>query len=147
MNDKFLTALLITIVPTLTFAQGTRNYQCSYGDMERRVEILSEPGVTVPCEVHYYKDTELPGVRQVLWRAANEAGYCERKTQEFIAGLQESGWDCGQKENAAQAAEPEMTEAPTRDDTAAPNTALEKPDDTAVLIPADDTESTGDDMN
>ena len=141
MNDKFLAVLLTTMLPALSFGQGLQNYECTYGDLQRRVEILSEPGVTVPCEVHYYKDTELPGVRQVLWRATNEAGYCERKTREFIAGLQESGWNCGQDDNAGQETEPEKANDSGQDN------QLGQSDDTDVLIPAEEIESTEDGLN
>jgi hypothetical protein len=66
------------------------------------VEIIYETGVAVPCEVHYHKDTEAPGERQVLWSAYNESGYCERKTREFIAQLEGWGWECEQDAPVAQ---------------------------------------------
>jgi len=55
---------------------------------------MHEPGVAVPCEVHYYKDTEVPGEGQVLWRASNDAGYCEAKAAEFFEKLRGMGWTC-----------------------------------------------------
>jgi hypothetical protein len=108
MNAKFLAVLLAAMIPSLSFGQGSQNYQCTYGDLQRRVEILYETGVAVPCEVHYYKDTEAPGELQVLWRAMNESGYCERKVQELIAQFEEWGWTCGQSDEAGQEAEPEQ---------------------------------------
>lgn len=134
MNDKILAVFLAAMLPSLSFGQGPQNYQCSYGDLQRRVEILYETGVTVPCEVHYYKDTELPGVRQVLWRALNEAGYCERKTEEFIAELQEMGWDCGQANEAGPDAKAKQGDDAGQDVQPAPV------DDTDALIPAEETE-------
>ena len=80
---------------SLALAQDNTRYQCSYGELVRRVEIYTEPGVTVPCEVHYFKDTEAPGESEVLWSAQSQAGYCEQKTEEFIVKLQEWGWTCG----------------------------------------------------
>ncbi len=120
MSDKFLAVLLAAMLPSLSFGQGAQSYQCSYGDLQRRVEILYETGVTVPCEVHYYKDTEAPGERQVLWRALNETGYCERKTEKFIAKLRETGWKCGQASDAGQAAEPEQADDSGQDAEPAP---------------------------
>ena len=142
MNDKFLTVFLATMLPGLSFGQGAQNYQCSYGDLQRRVEILYETGVTVPCEVHYYKDTEAPGESQVLWRALNESGYCERKTEEFIAKLQEMGWNCRQDDDAGQDAEPEQ--ADNSADDAAPEQVDDsaQDDDTEALTPSEDAEST-----
>ena len=109
----FLTAVLATLLPGLSFGQDPQNYQCTYGDLQRRVEILYETGLTVPCEVHYYKDTEAPGELQVLWRAMNQSGYCEMKAQEFIAKLGELGWSCEQGVESEQ--EPEQ-EPPLEDD-------------------------------
>ena len=120
----FLTAILATLPSGLAFAQDPQNYQCTYGELQRRVEILYETGLTVPCEVHYYKDTEAPGELQVLWRAMNQSGYCEMKTQEFIAKLGELGWSC------SQGAEPEQE----------PEQEPMREDDTETLTPAEEPE-------
>ena len=132
MNDKILAVLLAALLPCLSFGQGTQSYQCSFGELQRRVEILYETGVTVPCEVHYYKDTEAPGETQVLWRALNETGYCERKTEEFIAKLREMGWTCEQGSNAGQAVEPAQADDSDQDAEPAQD------DDTAALIPGEE---------
>ena len=129
MNSKFLMTLLSIAIPCLALGENDGSYQCSFGDLQRRIEILTDPGVSVPCEVHYYKDTEAPGEEQVLWSAASQEGYCESKTEEFIAKLEGWGWDCGQGAEAMPAAEPE---AEPDDD------AVEEPpayDDTDVLSP------------
>lgn len=136
MNGKFLAVFLAAMLPSLSFGQGAQKYQCSHGELERRVEILYETGVTVPCEVHYYKDTEAPGETQVLWRALNESGYCESKAQEFVAQLQEWGWNCGQGDAVEQNAAPE-------DDSGADAEPVGA-DDTEALKPVEETESTQD---
>jgi len=102
MKTKLLVVILAAMIPSLSLGQGTQNYQCANGELIRRVEIIYETGVAVPCEVHYHKDTEAPGERQVLWSAYNESGYCERKTREFIAQLEGWGWECEQDAPAAQ---------------------------------------------
>ena len=102
MNTKLLVVILAAMIPSLSLGQGTQNYQCTDGELIRRVEIIYETGVAVPCEVHYHRDTEAPGERQVLWSAYNESGYCERKTREFIAQLEGWGWECEQDAPAAQ---------------------------------------------
>lgn len=102
MNTKLLVVILAAMIPSLSLGQGTQNYQCANGELIRRVEIIYETGVAVPCEVHYHKDTEAPGERQVLWSAYIESGYCERKTREFIAQLEGWGWECEQDAPAAQ---------------------------------------------
>ena len=137
MNDKFLAVLLAALLPCLSFGQGAQSYQCSFGELQRRVEILYETGVTVPCEVHYYKDTEAPGETQVLWRALNETGYCERKTEEFIAKLREMGWTCEQGSTAGQAVEPAQA------DDSEPGAEAAQDDDPEALIPGEEGEPTG----
>jgi len=128
---KFL--LTVFAAATLSFtavAQDQNNYLCTQGDLQRRVEIMYETGVTVPCEVHYFKDTEAPGESQVLWRALSQEGYCEEKTRDFITQLGAWGWSCNQ--NAAVA--PAMPAEPAEP---AEPAAM---DDTEALAPAEETE-------
>ena len=115
MKNISLTIFEAAILPFASLAQDRNNYQCSNGDLQRRVEIVYETGVTVPCEVHYYKDTEAPGERQVLWRAMREEGYCEEKTREFVAQLVTWGWSCDLQ--GAGAASDEAAEPDEADDT------------------------------
>ncbi len=118
--------LFALTAPAVALSQDTGKYQCTHGDLVRRVEIFTEPGVTVPCEVHYFKDTEAPGESEVLWSAQAQEGYCEQKAAEFIAKLEGWGWDC---DAAAPADEP----------AAEPEEAAEQEvaDDTAVLSPGE----------
>lgn len=114
---KILIAIAVLLLPATLFAQGQSSYQCTMGELTRRVEIMHETGVSVPCEVHYYKDSEAPGERQVLWRAMSEEGYCEAKTTEFIAKLESMGWNCGASSAPTDAMETEEMEAEMSDDT------------------------------
>ena len=137
MTSKQAIAILITFAPGVLLAQGV-SYQCTFGDLQRRVEIFTEPGVSVPCEVHYYKDTEAPGERQVLWSASNQEGYCEQKTEEFVAKLEGWGWDCDRGEAATESA-PVMEMAPEPAVDPAPEAAPEamEADDTDALAPSE----------
>lgn len=94
MKCQLACVCFAVLIPGLTFGDDTSTYQCTFDGLQRRIEILSEPGVAVPCEVHYYKDKESPDEKQVLWRAESEAGYCEAKVDEFIVKLREWGWEC-----------------------------------------------------
>lgn len=123
MTKKSLMLVPALLLPILSFAQGIEKYECKMGGLTRRVEIMHETGVAVPCEVHYYKDDEAPGHQQVLWRALNEAGYCEAKTTEFVGKLLEMGWECG----AAAAA---------RDNSPVAQDEPDVVDDTEALAPA-----------
>ena len=135
--------LPLALVPTLAIAADDGGTQCTYGDMVRRVVIMSEPGVSVPCEVHYYKDTEAPGEKQVLWSAGSQEGFCESRTEEFIAKLEGWGWDCGQGADAMPAAEPEadpMSEVDAAEEAEEAEEAPPVYDDTDVLSPGNPTD-------
>ena len=126
MNHKVLLPFSILVLPTLALAQGATSYTCTMDGQQRRVVILTEPGVTVPCEVQYHKDTEAPGEVEVLWRAATQADYCQTKADEFVAKLGNLGWNC--TDSDASVSEAAEADAPA-DDAAT--------DDTAALEPAD----------
>ena len=141
---RVLVASLATLLPCLAWAQGNDAYQCTFGELQRRVEIFSEPGRSVPCEVHYYKDTEAPGERQVLWSASSQEGYCAQKTEEFIAKLQGWGWECSAGAAAAPERAPEAAAvpepAPEPEAGSEPESAVPEVDDTEALAPAGDAE-------
>ena len=101
MKQSIVIVLMATLLPALAAAQDSGKYQCTYGDLQRRVEIAHEPGVEVPCSVHYFKDTEMPGEQQILWSAQNDAAYCQTKASELVAKLEGWGWDCGSNNDAA----------------------------------------------
>ena len=125
MRHSIPISILLVTLPAIALAQSGET-QCTYGDLVRRIVIMTEPGVSVPCEVHYFKDTEAPGEDEVLWRANRQAGYCEEKAAGLVAGLEQSGWDCRPTDPAAPA-EP-----------AEPPAAAEKPaDTTGDLAPAE----------
>lgn len=126
MRYRSLLPLLLTIIPGVALTQDITNYRCTQGDMTRRVEIVYEPGVAVPCEVHYYKDTEAPGQQQRLWRSLNEEGYCEAMTKEFIGKLTGWGWSCAAADANAAAPEEQAEEA-----------VDEPADDSDVLAPGE----------
>ncbi len=105
MHYRIAVPALMILLPLGANSQEAPQYHCTNGQLERRVEIVyPQAPEQVPCEVHYHKDTEQPGVRQVLWQASNEPGYCEYKAQEFAARLESWGWSC-RHEPAEEAAE------------------------------------------
>jgi len=117
MRYSILIGFFCLALPGFALAQGAET-ACTYGDMVRRVVVMSEPGVAVPCEVHYFKDTEAPGEDQVLWSASSQAGYCEEKAAGLVAKLEGWGWDCGAAAPPAAAETPE----PAEDEVAPPDT-------------------------
>jgi hypothetical protein len=128
MRHTTLIGFLFLALPGLALAQGAD------GDMVRRVVIMTEPGVSVPCEVHYFKDTEAPGEDQVLWSASQQTGYCEEKAAGLVAKLEGWGWDCGATDPAAPAAPAEPAES--AEPAEAPETPDMPSDTTGDLAPA-----------
>ena len=131
MMTRLLTTTVALAMPLAVLGQNTMSRSCQMGELTRRVEIVSEPGRSVPCEVHYYKDSEAPGDRQVLWSAENQQGYCEQKTEEFVASLESWGWDCSAAAPGGETA-PGTPGVPDADEPAAEAEA----DDTGDLEPA-----------
>lgn len=93
--------LFIASLGLLTEASGGESMRsgekslCKSGKQQRSVQVqYFEQEKQVPCEVHYYKSSEEPAMGQVLWRAANEVGFCEKKMAVFLKELSGSGWDC-----------------------------------------------------
>lgn len=114
MKSISLIVFVAAIMPCTTFAQDHDSYVCSNGDLQRRVVIVRETDLAVPCEVYYFKDTEAPGESQVLWRAMSEEGYCEGQARAFIEQLASWGWNCNA--GAVEPDDPEETneaEAPS----------------------------------
>ncbi len=66
---------------------------CTLGELTRTVEVeYANPGQAVPCEVIYSKLAQ--ATVETLWRANNEAGYCETQAAGLIARLESLGWAC-----------------------------------------------------
>jgi hypothetical protein len=117
---RALLAFAVLTPATMALAEtaAASETRCVRGDdAVRRVEIqVQDPVSKVPCEVVYWKDTEQPGVRTVLWSAQTDADFCARNAEELVATLQEGGWSC----DAAAAPQSASQEAP-------PATAAEPP--------------------
>jgi hypothetical protein len=137
MRHTTLIGFLFLALPGLALAQGAET-QCTYGDMVRRVVIMTEPGVSVPCEVHYFKDTEAPGEDQVLWSASQQAGYCEEQAASLVAKLEGWGWDCAATDPATPAAPAAPAEpAESAEPAEAPEAPADMTDDLAPVAPED----------
>ena len=79
--------------------------QCTYGALTRNIEVVySDPGQPVPCEVIYNKPME--SSVQALWRANNEAGYCESQAEALIDKLSNFDWRCEPVAGSAAAQPP-----------------------------------------
>ena len=91
--------LVFSSISTIMGASDThaKSNTCSLGELTRKITVVySEPGQLVPCEVLYEKpnESEQHNQKMTLWRAQNEAGYCEAKASEFLRKLENLGWRC-----------------------------------------------------
>jgi hypothetical protein len=124
-------ALLTPATLALAQAAAASETRCVRGDdAVRRVEIaVQDPNHGAPCEVVYWKDTERPGVRTVLWSAQTDADFCARKAEELVVTLKDGGWTC---DAAAAPPQPASREAPPVTAAAPPqSTSREAPPATA----------------
>lgn len=92
--NKLIPFLALVTLPAL--GADPDNVLCTLEDKSRRVQIVRDAGLQVPCEVHYDRDTYAPGDPMVLWRARHEVGFCEAKAAELIARLESLGWACAE---------------------------------------------------
>jgi len=92
----FLPALfLVTFGTTTAEAADKSQAICKSGDLVRRVVVeVGDLGTNLPCEVVYWKDTEAPGVRRVLWNARSDASFCDGKAAGLVDRLATAGWSC-----------------------------------------------------
>ncbi len=113
-----LIIILFAVFGVLTDAVGQESMRsgakslCKNGNLQRSVQVrYYEEDKAVPCEVHYYKDTGQPGMGQVLWRAANEAGFCEKKLAVVVNELSGSGWECQQEASTSSNDAPQASKS------------------------------------
>lgn len=110
-------AVLTPVMVVLAHTAAASETRCTRGDDAiRRVEIaVPDPNGDVPCEVVYWKDTEQPGVRSVLWNAQTDAAFCARKAEELVDTLKSAGWSCataGEQPRSASRDAPPATPDP-----------------------------------
>ena len=93
---------------------------CTMTSLERTVELRYEsPGEAVPCEIGYSKPSQELG-EQILWRAENEAGYCEARFEEFVDKLRGFGWSCSEHDSDTPQTDDEADDAPEATEMDAP---------------------------
>jgi hypothetical protein len=114
---------LTSVVTVVAGSAAAQEDQCVRGDGQiRRIEIaVEDQSRGVPCEVVYWKDTEEPGVRRVLWSAQTDAAFCKRKAEELAAKLTAVGWEC--TPTGAPAVREAAPQPPATDDPAEPAVA------------------------
>lgn len=128
---RYLLATLLTAVGTTSVHAAERSqFTCTSGELVRRVIIeVGDLSTGLPCEVVYWKDSEAPGVRRVLWNARSDAAYCDGRAAGLVDKLTTAGWSCdGNGEpvqaNAAPAASPALSNAPEEVAPAAASTTV-----------------------
>jgi len=83
-------AAVLAFSPLASIADS---WSCRHTNNVREIHIERGTTGAVPCQVVYKKLTE--GVEdQILWRAENDAEYCEQKANDFVAKQEGWGWTC-----------------------------------------------------
>ena len=83
-----------TEVPVPASAAQATAYACSMSKLKRTVTVEYEKqDAKVPCKVNYVRDVD-SGETKVLFSAAAEEGFCEKKAGEFVQKLKSGGWTC-----------------------------------------------------
>lgn len=73
----------------------SESFNCKMGNLVRQVEVRSGASVAdLACQVLYRKQTEQPGVEEVLWSATSDATFCADKAQGLVDKLESHGWAC-----------------------------------------------------
>ncbi len=128
--------LLASIAVSSAFAAENQSTLCTFGDKERKVEVVYPTAGGKACEVQYTKGTNM----QVLWSANSDLSYCEERAAAFVEKQQGWGWQC-ESTAAAMTSEPvaeemaeEVTEAAetmSEEVTEAAETIVEKVEEAA----------------
>lgn len=93
LGSMVMAALMLSSIAA--HAEETMQTSCKSGNLVRRIVVVeSSLSSGLSCEVIYWKDTEAPGVRQILWTAKQDAGYCYSKSLGLASRLAEMGWSC-----------------------------------------------------
>ena len=92
MKIQVLAGVLLALAAGKAFAESV-SATCKNGAIVRRVELApgEAPG---GCSVAYFKETENPGVTQVLWSAKSGTDFCKEKAEGFVQKLSGMGWSC-----------------------------------------------------
>ncbi len=81
---------LSLFIAAATFAVQAESTTCTFGEKQRKIEVVYPENSDVACEVQYTKD----GNMTVLWSARAEQDYCAPKATAFIEKQQGWGWQC-----------------------------------------------------
>jgi len=105
---RCLPAIFLITFGAVTVQSAERSQSiCTSGNLVRRVIVeVGDLSTNLPCEVVYWKDTEAPGVRRVLWNARTDTSYCDAKAVGLIDKLANAGWSCGGNDQSAAAVVP-----------------------------------------
>jgi hypothetical protein len=108
---KVLLPLLILGVAGAGAQTRAAEFLCRNGDLTRRVAIgPGDPGQSIACEVRYWRSASSGSAGEVLWRATQDAAYCEARARELLGRLRTGGWTCEAESDPRSSPEP-MPEA------------------------------------
>ena len=72
------------------------SYTCLHKQQIRKLFVSFPDGTPLPCTLDYHKVTESTEGRKTLWRARQDAQFCENKMIQMVEQFEEWGWDCSE---------------------------------------------------
>lgn len=82
--------IMTSFIASSVFAAENQTTLCSFGDQQRKIEVVYPESGENTCEVQYTKNGEI----KTLWTARSEKEYCQSKAETFIEQQQGWGWKC-----------------------------------------------------
>jgi len=87
MKIKLALSLIIAAATSTVQAESTT---CTFGEKQRKIEVVYPENSDAVCEVQYTKDGNI----KVLWSARADRSYCTPKAATFIEKQRGWGWQC-----------------------------------------------------
>lgn len=87
MKYSFILAFAMGFTVLSVQAESTT---CSFGDKQRKIEVVYPENGDKICEVQYTKDDDM----QVLWSANADKDFCTEKAIGLVEKQQGWGWSC-----------------------------------------------------
>ena len=113
------------------------SHVCTAGDDIRHVSVAAPGADGAACEVRYRKSET--GTEEVLWRSRNLVNYCDKKANELVAKLSNTGFACaaGAVTETETIEEATYSENATNASVAAPSTKPSKTGQDPAAAPAE----------
>jgi hypothetical protein len=130
--------LLMSCVAGAWQPTSAAEFECQHGGQTRRIEVRSGDAVASgACEMWYWRDATAPENGQVLWRANQDAAFCDGKAANLLKRLETGGWTCTASDQPAPSEPMQEAEAAPPRQSAPRPTPEPEPSTREALTPAE----------